>query len=92
MLGPDLQSRDDPEPEPPGKMEVFKESAPSDAACAKAWEKIAGIATAHCLIAQAYGGVMTLAMPEEQRRAGIRRRTLEAHMRNENGVTRFASL
>ncbi len=52
--------------------------APSDAAAARAWDEIMRIAERHALIVQAYGGVATLAMPEEQRKAGIRERTLRA--------------
>ena len=51
---------------------------PSDADAAKAWDEIMEIASKHCLVVQAYGGVATLAMPEEQRSAGIRQRTLDA--------------
>lgn len=57
--------------------------APSDAACARAWETIMRMATAHALILQAYGGVATLAMPEDQRAADIRTTVLAAHGVNE---------
>lgn len=40
---------------------------PSDSAAQAAWKQIADIAEAHCLIVQAYSGVMVLALPEEQR-------------------------
>ncbi len=41
------------------------------------------IAEEHVLIVQAYGGVATLAMPEEQRKANVREQTLRAHCRTE---------
>lgn len=52
--------------------------APSDEQAAKAWDQIMQIAEAHALIIQSYGGVATLATPEEQRKAGLRDRTLAA--------------
>lgn len=57
--------------------------APTDAAAAKAWERIATIARDHALILQAYGGVMTLVMPEEQRRYGKREMVLRVHLMRE---------
>lgn len=57
--------------------------APTDAACAEAWTWIAQIASELCLIVAAYGGTMSLAMPEDQRAAGIRERVLLAHVRGE---------
>lgn len=57
--------------------------APTDDACARAWDQIAEIARTHCLIVQAFGGTMTLAMPDEQRKAGVRPRVLKAHLRCE---------
>jgi len=51
---------------------------PSDDACSAAWKQIMAIAEPHALIVQAYGGVATLAVPEEQRRAGIREKVLQA--------------
>ena len=51
---------------------------PTDEAAEKAWEKVMEIAEANGLIVQAYGGVATLAVPEEQRKAGIRERVLRA--------------
>ena len=53
--------------------------APSDVTAGKAWEAIMEIATQNCLIVNAYGGVATLAMPDEQRKAGLRERILLAH-------------
>lgn len=53
---------------------------PSDSNCLKAWQQIAEIARAHCLVVQAAGGVMTLALPEEQRSAEIRDLCLRMHM------------
>ena len=64
-------------------MATPKQQAPTDAACAKAWAQVMKIATAHALILAAYGGVATLAVPEEQRKAGIRARVLEAHCMEE---------
>jgi hypothetical protein len=52
--------------------------APSDDEAAKAWDDIMRLAAAHALIVQAYGGVATLALPAEQRKAGIRERVLRA--------------
>lgn len=52
--------------------------APTDAMAATAWDQIMRIAEANALIVQAYGGVATLAMPDEQRKAGIREQTLRA--------------
>lgn len=49
---------------------------PSDGASAQAWDRIATLARDHALIVQAYGGVMTLATPEEQRNAGLRAQCL----------------
>jgi len=55
----------------------------NDEACGKAWDQIMKIAREHCLIVQAYGGVATLAVPEEQRKAGIRERCLRAERMTE---------
>ena len=52
--------------------------APSDAAAEEAWADIMRIAEANALIVQAYGGVATLAVPVEQRKAGVRERVLRA--------------
>jgi hypothetical protein len=59
-------------------MGLPKTQAPSDQACDTAWKEIMRIAEAHCLIVQAYGGVATLAIPEEQRKANIRQKCLDA--------------
>lgn len=53
--------------------------APAPAATERAWKQIADIATAHCLILQAYGGTMTLATPEVQREHGLREQVLRTH-------------
>lgn len=50
--------------------------APDDKKAHAAWERIMQIAAEHALIVQAYGGVATLAIPEEQRKAGIREQVL----------------
>ena len=55
----------------------MKKKAPSDQEAAKAWKKIMAIAEAHALICQAYSGTATLAMPDEQRKAGIRENVLQ---------------
>lgn len=52
--------------------------APSDEAAALAWDRIMRIAEEHALIVQAGGGVATLAVPEEQRKAALRERCLRA--------------
>lgn len=65
------------------KPQRFDSPAPSDAECAAAWDRITKIASEHCLILDAYGGVMTLAMPQDQRKAGVRARVLAAHERDE---------
>lgn len=57
--------------------------APPDQQCHDAWDRIMQLATKFGLIAQAYGGVATLALPREQRTAGIRDRVLQAHDMNE---------
>jgi hypothetical protein len=44
----------------------------------QAWTEVMELATRHALIVQAYGGTATLAHPREQRRVGIRARTLWA--------------
>jgi hypothetical protein len=51
---------------------------PTDQAADAAWDKIMAIAEEHALIVQSYGGVATLAVPVEQRKAGIRDRCLRA--------------
>lgn len=51
---------------------------PTDEAAGRAWGQIMAIAEANALIVQAYGGVATLAVPEEQRKAGIREKVLRA--------------
>jgi hypothetical protein len=62
-----------------------KPECPSDDLAGKAWDRIMEIAEKPALIVQAYGGVATLAIPEEQRRAGIRARCLEAAGMVEHG-------
>lgn len=57
--------------------------APSDAACAKAWDRIMAIAQEHALVCQAAGGTALLAIPDEQRKAGIRDRVLRIHLMEE---------
>ncbi|MGH9022589.1 MAG: hypothetical protein ACRDV9_05750 [Acidimicrobiia bacterium] len=52
--------------------------APSDEEAGAAWDSIMKIAEKNALIVQAYGGVATLAMPSEQRKAGVREQTLRA--------------
>lgn len=62
---------------------INRSPAPSDEACDLAWDQIASIAQSHCLIVQAYGGVMTLALPKEQRKAGLRVNVLQMHEMSE---------
>jgi len=58
-------------------------AAPSDAACHAVWSAIMRLAREHCLVVDAAGGVATLAVPEEQRKAGLRERVLRMHERTE---------
>lgn len=60
-----------------------KRAAPTDAKCADAWDRIMDIARAHALVVNAYGGVATLAIPEEQRKAGLRAQVLDSHAMTE---------
>ena len=53
---------------------------PSDAQTEATWNQIMQLARAHALIVSAYGGVATLAVPAEQRKAGIRNKTLRAEL------------
>jgi hypothetical protein len=53
-------------------------TAPPDAESNKAWDQIMKIAQQHALIVSAYGGVATLACPEDQRKAGVRETVLDA--------------
>lgn len=62
---------------------INRSPAPSDEACSLAWDQIASIARFHCLIVQASGGVMTLALPGEQRKAGLRINVLQMHEMSE---------
>ena len=55
----------------------------SDKAAWKAWKEIMEIATRHCLIMDAAGGVAILAVPEEQRKCGARERVLAMCVRLE---------
>jgi len=52
--------------------------APTDEDAGKAWDAIMRIAEPAGLIVQAYGGVATLAMPQDQRESGLRQRVLNA--------------
>lgn len=65
------------------KPPVYSKTAPSDKACLEAWKLIMDTASRHALILSAYGGVATLATPQEQRDAGIRNQVLSAVMMNE---------
>lgn len=64
--------------------EKERRKAPDDAACAEAWKRIMRIASEHCLIVQSYGGVAVLAMPEEQRKNGLRQAALDAQVAEES--------
>lgn len=50
-----------------------------DKDCGKAWDRIMAIARDHALVVNAAGGVAILAMPDEQRKAGLRGTVLRAH-------------
>lgn len=52
--------------------------APSDKEAERVYEEIMKRAELAGLIVQAYGGVATIAIPVEQRKAGIRERVLRA--------------
>ncbi len=52
--------------------------APTDAQADLAWKQIMSIAERNALITFAFSGVATLAVPEEQRKAGIRESVLRA--------------
>jgi len=54
--------------------------AAGDDTAEEAWDAIMGIARDNGLIVQAYGGVATLAIPREQRSAGVRERVLRMGM------------
>ena len=47
------------------------------------WNRLMKDAATHCLIAQAYSGITTLATPAKQREKGVRDKILSAHARNE---------
>lgn len=57
--------------------------APTDREAEAAYDRLMKEAAEYGLVVQAYGGVATLAIPEEQRKAGIRRRVLDAILRRE---------
>lgn len=46
--------------------------APSDREAMRAWRECMSLAERHALVAQAYGGVAVLMLPEEQRKIGRR--------------------
>ena len=50
-----------------------------DQDCLKAWDQIMVIARDHALIVSAYGGVATLAIPDQQRKGECREEVLRAH-------------
>ena len=51
---------------------------PTDKQAEKAWNEIMKIASENALIVQAFSGTATLALPAEQRKAGIRERVLRS--------------
>ena len=51
--------------------------APPDAAADAAWETIMQLAREHALVAEGYGGAVTLATPRAQREAGLRAKCLK---------------
>ena len=57
---------------------------PSDAEVLRGYERIMEIARPLGIVVQSYGGVTTLALPSEQRKAtGLRQQVLAAHGMNE---------
>lgn len=60
-----------------------RRKCPSDEVTGEAWKTIMALARKHCLIIQAYGGTATLAMPQDQRRAGIRSKVLDMELAKE---------
>lgn len=66
-----------PLPRPGARAQGFA-LAPTDAEAEAVYERVVSLAAAAGLVVQAYGGVATLATPTEQRRAGLRERTLAA--------------
>jgi hypothetical protein len=71
----------------PCKPSVYRNTAPLDREADATYERLLKQAEAAGLIVQAFGGVATLAIPSEQRKAGIRQQTLDAAMLNETGRT-----
>lgn len=61
--------------------------APSDEEAVRVWDKIMPMAALAGLIVQVYGGVATLATPEEQRKAGVRQHVLDACLYTEPART-----
>lgn len=62
----------------PCKPALSLPNAPPDQECNAAYTRLLREAERYALVVQAYGGVATLAIPEEQRKAGIRGNALAA--------------
>jgi hypothetical protein len=65
------------------KPQKYAKAAPSDTAAEQAYAQIMKLAEQHALIVNAYGGVATIAIPREQRKADLRAVVLQAHELNE---------
>lgn len=57
--------------------------APSDADAERVYEEIARRAASAGLVVSAYGGVMVVAIPSEQRKQGVRQTVLDASLLKE---------
>lgn len=66
----------------------YRTTAPPDAQAEQTYTTLLKQAEAAGLIVQAYGGVATLAIPSEQRKAGVRQTVLQAHQLNETSEVR----
>lgn len=68
------------------KPQRHADTAPADSVANARYSALLKDAEKHGLIVQAYGGVATIAIPSEQRKAGIRDRVLAAACLNETAV------
>lgn len=59
------------------------EKGEGDETAGAVWDRLMKDATEHCLIAQAYAGTATLAVPAKQREQEVREHILSMHLRNE---------
>lgn len=67
----------------PAKPQKYAKTAPPDADAIEVYTQVLRRAETAGLVVQAYGGVATLAIPSEQRKAGVRATVLQAHELNE---------